>query len=144
MRSASSRPGSPVAALALPLLSTTADARPPLASRCRLLTCTGAAVARLAVKTAAAGTGWPSAVATTARSGTPSALIPQCTPPATNPPGAVTLIGSPSATPLSEARAAVWSCTPPLRSGARSLGVHGRLGQPRRLVEPEHEIGPLN
>ena len=47
----------PVAALALPLESTTAAARPDVAARWARLTCTGAAAARLAVNTPAAGTG---------------------------------------------------------------------------------------
>ena len=53
MRSASARPGSPVAALALPELSTTAAARP--SARCRRLTCTGAAATRLAGEHAGGG-----------------------------------------------------------------------------------------
>ena len=55
--SASARPRRPVAALALPLLTTTADAQPPLAARWSRLTWTGAAAARLEVKVAAVGTG---------------------------------------------------------------------------------------
>ena len=42
-----------------PTLSTTAAARPPVAARWARLTCTGAAAARLVVKTPAAGTGPP-------------------------------------------------------------------------------------
>src|SRR5439155_892432 len=48
VRSASARPASPVAALALPLLRTTAVARAAVAARCARDTWTGAAVARLA------------------------------------------------------------------------------------------------
>ena len=54
MRAALRRPGSPVAALALPELSTTDAARP--SRRCRCDTCTGAACARFVVKTPAADT----------------------------------------------------------------------------------------
>src|SRR5438874_2595857 len=102
MRSASSWPGLPVAALALPLLSTTAAARPHVAPRWARLTNTGAAVARFEVNTAAALTGDASSVATSARSGTPPALIPQCTPAATNPAAAVTLTRTPPAEPATE------------------------------------------
>ena len=70
------RPGSPVAALALPEVRITPRPRPPVAARWARLTWTGAAAARLAVKTPAAGTARPSAVATTATSGTFPALIP--------------------------------------------------------------------
>ena len=83
MRSASARPCSPVAALALPELSTTAAARP--SARCRRLICTGAAATRLVVNTPAAVTGAPSAVATIARSGAPDGLMPDASPPASNP-----------------------------------------------------------
>ena len=51
---------------------------------------TGAAVILLAVNTAAAGTGRPSAVATSARSRSPLGLMPAATPAATNPLAAVT------------------------------------------------------
>ena len=53
--SATSRPGSPVAALALPELRTTAAAFP--AARWRRLSWTGAAATRLVVNTPAAVTG---------------------------------------------------------------------------------------
>ena len=85
MRSASARPCSPVAALALPELSTTAAARP--SARWRRLICTGAAATRLVVNTPAAATGARSTVATIARSGAPDALMPQASPPASNPVG---------------------------------------------------------
>jgi hypothetical protein len=55
MRSASLRPGSPVAAFAFPEFNTTADARP--LARWRFEICTGAACARFVVKTPAAATG---------------------------------------------------------------------------------------
>jgi hypothetical protein len=55
IRRASCRPGSPVAALALPELRTTAAARP--STRCSELTWTGAACTRFVVNMAAAGTG---------------------------------------------------------------------------------------
>ena len=52
---------------------------PTVAARWARLTCTGAAAARLAVKTPAAGTG-PAVDATRARSGAPDALIPHASP----------------------------------------------------------------
>src|SRR5437879_10839771 len=81
----------PVAQLALPLLRTTAADRPAVAARCALLTRTDPAHARFWVNTPAAATGIPSAVATNERSGSPDALMPQCTPAATKPSAAVTL-----------------------------------------------------
>ncbi len=90
---AASRPGFPVAALALPDVRITPAARPAVVARWARLTCTGAAAARLAVNTPAAGTARPSSVATTATSGTPPALIPADPPAATKPSAAVTLTG---------------------------------------------------
>ena len=55
--SASATPRSPVAALAQPLLSTTAAARPPVAVRCACVVTTGAAVILFCVNTPAAATG---------------------------------------------------------------------------------------
>ena len=75
-RSAASRPGTPVAALALPDVRITPAALPPVAARWARLTWTGAAAARLDVKTPAAGTARPSAVATTATSWALAALMP--------------------------------------------------------------------
>ncbi len=75
-RSAAARPGAPVAALALPEVRITPAALPPVAARWARLTWTGAAAARLAVKTPAAGTARPSAVATTATSWALPALMP--------------------------------------------------------------------
>ena len=86
-RVAASRPGSPVAALALPEVRITPAARPAVDRRWARLTWTGAAAARLEVNTPAAGTARPSSVATTATSGTPPALIPADPPAATNPVG---------------------------------------------------------
>src|SRR5580698_10955830 len=91
---AESRPGPPVAALALPDVRITPAANPDVFSRWARLTCTGAAAARFEVNTPAAGTAFPSAVATTATSGTPLALMPADPPAATNPFGAVTLTGT--------------------------------------------------
>ena len=93
-RVAASRPGSPVAALAFPEVRTTPATWPAVASRWLRLSWTGAAAARLDVKTPAAGTGRPSAVATTATSGTPPALMPAQPPAATNPAAAVMLTGT--------------------------------------------------
>src|ERR1700722_14042949 len=94
-RRAASRPGCPVAALALPDVRMTPAARPVVVARWPRLTWTGAAAARLAVNTPAAGTARPSSVATTATSGTPPALIPADPPAATKPSGAVTLMARP-------------------------------------------------
>src|SRR5204862_8237978 len=91
VRSVTASPPAPVAALALPELRTTAAAWAE-ASRCRRDTKTGAAATRLVVNTPAAGTGRPSLVATTARSGRPDGLIPAWPPAAENPFAAVTLI----------------------------------------------------
>src|SRR5436190_23964545 len=92
IRSASASPRAPVAALAQPLLRTTAAARPEVAARWARVTFTGPAVARLVVKTAAAATGRPSPVATRDRSGSPLALMPHATPAATNPSGEETAL----------------------------------------------------
>ncbi len=89
MRSASARPCSPVAALALPELRITAAARP--SARWRRLICTGAAATRLLVNTPAAVTGAPSTVATIERSGSPDSLMPDARPPALKPGTEVTL-----------------------------------------------------
>ena len=69
IRPASCRPGSPVAALALPLLRMTAAARPPVSARCCRETTTGAAVILLVVKTAAVDTATRSALATSGQVG---------------------------------------------------------------------------
>ena len=90
VRRASSRPRSPVAALALPELSTTAAARP--SARWARVTWTGAAVARLVVNTPAALTARRSVVATIDRSGAPDGFTPHTSPPASNPGTAVTLM----------------------------------------------------
>src|SRR5688500_14668523 len=90
MRSAARRPGAPVAALALPLLTMTADALPLVAVRWLRLSWTGAAAALLVVKTAAAAAGRRSAVVTMARSGWSCGLMPAAVPAATKPFAAVT------------------------------------------------------
>ena len=95
MVSASSQPLSPVAALALPELRMTAAAWPPLARRCDRDTVTGAAVMRLLVNTAAAGTGRPSSVATNERSSAPLSFTPAAVPAATNPRAEVMLMDRP-------------------------------------------------
>ena len=92
-RSAASRPAAPVAAFALPDVSTTPAALPLVAARWVRLTWTGAAAARFEVNTPAHGTAWPSAVATTATSSASFALMPADPPAATKPLGAVTLTG---------------------------------------------------
>ena len=78
-------PAAPVAALAHPLLRTTAAARPPVRVRWALVVTTGAAVILFWVNTAAAATGWPSAVATRLRSRSPDGLMPHATPLAREP-----------------------------------------------------------
>src|SRR5207248_667170 len=103
----------------LPELSTTAAARP--SCRCSRLTCTGAAATRFDVKTPAAVTAAWSAVATSARSGAPDALMPHASPPAAKP-AAVTLI---AARPL----------------GSRREPGDGERG---RLREAEEQIGALD
>ena len=120
MRCASRRPGSPVAALALPELNTTAAAVP--SARWRREICTGAAWARLVVNTPAAVTAARSSVATSARSAAPDGLIPHARPPATKPGAAVT----PVVTAGSRAAAGPWSRAFPttrsrLGSSARKL-----------------------
>ena len=87
---ASVRPGCPVQALAPPEFRTTARSCPlATASRDHL---TGAATTRLRVNTPAAANRGPR-LATTARSRRPLALMPDATPAAANPWGAVTLMG---------------------------------------------------
>ena len=77
--------GSPVAALAFPLLRTTAARRPPLLSRCARLDDDRCRAARLSVNVAAAVTvrrqPWRSARG----QASPDALMPQAVPAATNP-----------------------------------------------------------
>ncbi len=100
MRSAARRPAVPVCALALPLEQTTADASPPVESRCARLTRTGAALALLLVNTAAAGTGRRSCVHTRAMSEAPDSFMPHATPAATKPMGPVTPTASLVRTPV--------------------------------------------
>src|SRR6187401_1165704 len=90
-------PASPVHALAQPLLTATACAMPPDEARCAFDTTTGAATALFVVNTAAAGTG-RSATSNAKSSGAagpaPRRLMPQATPAARNPRGAVTPPGT--------------------------------------------------
>ena len=88
--SASARPGAPVPALALPELTITPAARPPLAASRSRQASIGGAANLLVVNTAAHATGRPSSVAISARSGF-AGLIPACIPDATKPKAAVTL-----------------------------------------------------
>ncbi len=85
---ATARPSGPVHALAQPLLTTTARARPPLRARCSRDTSTGAASALLVVNTPAAAAG--ASATTSARSRAPVFLMPHATPAARKPAGAVT------------------------------------------------------
>src|ERR1039457_6370049 len=86
-----STPAGPVAQLALPEFTSTAPTRPPVESKWRWPTVTGAATTRFDVYTAAPTAQTPAAsceVATaTATSGLPLALIPALAAPQTNPPG---------------------------------------------------------
>ena len=86
-RSASATPGSPVAALALPLLSTTAAAWPPVCSRWRAVTISDRRGGHLVggEHRRPPGRAAPSAVATSARSGSPVGLMPRGMPAATKP-----------------------------------------------------------
>ena len=81
-------PSSPVHAFAQPLLTMTARAAPPERARCSRDTTTGAAIARLVVKTAAACAG--TSDTSSARSSPPLALMPALVPTARKPRGAVT------------------------------------------------------
>ena len=82
-------PGAPVAQLALPALTRTAPKRPPVESRWRRPTMTGAATTRFEVYMTAA-TAPPGATAM-ATSVFPLALIPARTAPHTNPAGIVSV-----------------------------------------------------
>ena len=73
----------------------TPAARPPVAARWALLAWTGAAAARFAVKTPAAGKARPSAVATTASSCTYADLVPAAAADRAEHLGALTLTGTP-------------------------------------------------
>src|SRR5918998_4155882 len=145
IRSASSSPCLPVPALALPLLSTTAAARPRVAARWRLLTVTGAATTRFWVNTPAAATGAPSSVATSARSAAPSCLMPQATPAATNPAGATTVTAAPSGIRPSTVRPSGPSnaLSPWAARFARSR-VHPHRRQAGALGQVEHQVGALH
>jgi hypothetical protein len=88
---ASRMPGSPVPALALPLLTMIAAALPPFSARRERDTTTGGATNLLRVNTAAQVTGCRSSVATSAMSGR-RRLIPAWQPAATKPCAAVMLI----------------------------------------------------
>ena len=105
-RSAASRPGSPVAALALPDVRITPAALPPVAARWARLTWTGAAAARLDVKTPAAGTARPSVGGHDGHVGGAGGLDPGRAPAATNPCGAVTLTGTTRRSAARSSRAA--------------------------------------
>jgi hypothetical protein len=74
---AASRPGAPVAALALPALTRTAVTRPPVEARWRRPMVTGAATTWLAVKSAAAVA--PVSQTARATSGLPLVLMPAVT-----------------------------------------------------------------
>ena len=84
-------PGLPVPALALPELTTTAEAMPPLAFSVERSSSTGGAANLFWVNTAAQGTGRRSSVAIIAMSNL-RFLIPAWRPAATKPSAAVTLM----------------------------------------------------
>src|ERR1039458_6647955 len=80
-------PGAPFAQLALPAFTSTAPTRPPVDSRCRRPTVTGAATTRFEVYIAAPTA--PAVATATATSRFPLALIPARTAPQTKPRGMV-------------------------------------------------------
>src|SRR5512147_990974 len=93
MSRATARPAAPVHALAQPLLTTMAEARPPEDWTCSFDTTTGAATALFVVNTAATGDG-ASATISARSSGADGAdglrrLMPHATPAARKPLGAV-------------------------------------------------------
>ena len=89
-----SMPGSPLAQLALPELTSTAATRPPVAARCRRPTVTGAATTRLVVNMAAPTAAPASRTTAMARSRLPLALIPARTAPHWNPAGRADAVNS--------------------------------------------------
>src|SRR5205823_7954246 len=101
--------------------------------------------ARLEVNTAAAVTGCPSPVATRARSGAAGSLIPQATPPARKPPGAVTLTTAPSPR-LEDMTCGSRKLCPRDGRGVRRARsrVHGGEGQAGALVQAERQVGALH
>ena len=109
---ASARPPSPVAAFAQPALITTARARPD--ATCSRDTITGAAGARLSVKTAAAA--HSRSAASSARSA-PSGLIPAATEAARKPSGAVI---APRASAAERATGFAFSCATLIRGSPPS------------------------
>src|SRR5262245_5870137 len=126
---ASATPCGPVQALAHPLLVTIAWATPLLAASWSSQRITGAALARLVVKTPAALAG--ASVAISARSGLPDALMPQARPVARTPRGAVT---PPSMRRMSDTAgggarrgARRRLCRSPLRAEFSQLEQHGVL-----------------
>ena len=92
----------------------TPAARPAVAARWARLTCTGAAAARLAVKTPAAGTGRPSVRGHHGHVGRATGLDARRAPGGDEPRGAVTLTGTP------------------------------RHRQPGGLGQAEHQVGALD
>ena len=89
-----SMPGSPVAQLALPELTSTAATRPPVDARCRRPTVTGAATTRVVVNMAAPTAAPASRTTAMARSRLPLALIPARTAPHWNPAGRADAVNS--------------------------------------------------
>src|SRR5438874_71271 len=106
-------------------------------------TSTGAAGALLEVKTAAAGTGCPSAVATRARSRASPGLMPQCTPLATNPFGRTTLIVRPRSRDSSCGLAAAAHAPTPFASRRRKRRTPSWAGPPSRVHPDRGEAGGL-
>src|SRR5882757_4925474 len=95
VRSQASIPACPVAQFAFPAFTSTAPTRPPVPTRCRRPTVTGAATTWLLVNIAAA---CPLLVTTAAaRSGLPLILIPAATAPHANPCGRAAPVVIPSA-----------------------------------------------
>src|SRR4029077_12195495 len=111
-------PSAPVQALAQPLLTTIARATPFERARCSRHTTTGAATARLVVKTAAACAGVSDT--TPARSRALLALMPAATPAARKPRAAVIPPGIVEEPLIYATGAGAGSCTPYPRSASNA------------------------
>src|SRR4051812_21216779 len=138
----SASPAAPVAALAQPLVEMIALAQPnfpspagSVAARCAFDRRTGAAAKAFGVKTAAAAAGrrspsGPGAVATSARSGRPEALIPATPPTATNPPGITARRSTGGRSVEKAVRGGVTAVVIGFLRGEGKLLEPGGLGQP--------------
>src|SRR5439155_624210 len=120
---------SPGQALAQPLLTTIARATPPERARCCRDTTTGAAWARLTVKTAAAVAG--DSETSSARSSPLFALIPALMPAARKPRGVVT-------PPLTAEKASAITRAAPPPAGCRCARCERRSRAPPQLFDDHH------